>query len=108
MPRLLGPMSKDYLSSPYFSPSLNPFPKKWPPTLIYYGASETFVPSITTLTDRLKDAGVPVTSHAVIEEIPVHMSHDFLIMVNVDNGWPDEVRKCWKRIKSWTDTLGAK
>ena len=108
MTRLLGPLPKEYLSSPYFSPSLHPFPKTWPPTLVYYGASESFVPSITTLVTRLTEAGVPVTSYAAVEEIPDRFSHDFLIMVNVENGWPAEVRRCWRRVKSWTQSLSTK
>ena len=105
MVHLLGRLGKDYLSSPYFSPSLHPFPKTWPPTLIYYGATESIASSITALGTRLTEAGVSVASYATSEEIPDRFSHDFLIMVNAENQWPAEVRKCWRRIKAWEDSL---
>ncbi|KAH9932132.1 alpha/beta-hydrolase [Epithele typhae] len=107
MPRLLGSMTADHLSSPYFSPSLNPAPRHWPPTLIYYGETEQFKTSIVALESQLKNANAKVTAYAA-PGIPEYCSHDFLIMANVENGFPEEVRKCWRRVKGWAQTLEAK
>ncbi|TFK84943.1 alpha/beta-hydrolase [Polyporus arcularius HHB13444] len=104
--RLLGQLSTDHLSEPYFSPSLHPPPPgQWPPTLVYYGANESFVPSITALVTWLTQAGAPVTSYAA-EEILEKFSHDFLIFRNVELAWPARVDETWTRIRAWTRALG--
>ncbi len=105
--RLLGQLSTDHLSEPYFSPSLQPPPPgQWPPTLVYYGAAESFAPSITALVSRLMEAGVAVTSYAA-EEILEKFSHDFLIFRSVEMAWPAQVDETWARIRAWTRALGT-
>ncbi|KAH9854303.1 alpha/beta-hydrolase [Lenzites betulinus] len=102
--RILKPTSTPDLSGPYFSPALHAPPPNWPPTLIYSGAQEDFAASISTLASQFSTAGVRMESYEALE-IPPRYSHDFLIFSIVEHGWPDEVRACWARIKSWTEAL---
>ena len=103
--RLLGPLPVQHLSEPYFSPSLHaPPPEQWPPTLVYYGAAESFAPSIRALVSRLTEAGTSVTSCAA-EEILEKFSHDFLIFGSVELAWPDRVTEAWTRIRAWVRAL---
>ena len=104
--RLLGPRTPESLSDPFFSPSLHVPPPQWPPTLVYYGATERFAESIATLVSHLKDGGTSVTAYAA-ENIPERFSHDFWILVSVERGWPEEVRKSWARMKAWVDALNT-
>ncbi|KAI0778874.1 alpha/beta-hydrolase [Trametes elegans] len=103
---LLGPLPTEDLNGPYFSPGLHPPPLGWPPTLVYLGAQERFAPSITTLVSRLADAGVQVAFHEAAHILPRYR-HDFLIFRTVEETWPDEVRKCWARIRLWTEAISS-
>ena len=103
--RLLGLLSIEHLSDPYFSPSLHaPPPGQWPPTVVYYGAVEKFAPSIVALVTRLTEAGALVTSYAA-EEILEKFSHDFLIFQSVALAWPERVEETWTRIRAWVRAL---
>ncbi|KAI0368944.1 alpha/beta-hydrolase [Pilatotrama ljubarskyi] len=101
---LLGSTPVENLSRPYFSPALHLPPPRWPPTLIYSGAQENFAPSIAKLVAQLTTGGAPVTFYQAMNILPRY-AHDFLIFASVEQAWPDEVRECWARIKTWTDTL---
>ena len=70
---------------------------------MYYGKTERFVPSITALVAQL---GASATSYAA-DEVPERFSHDFWILVSVERGWPEEVRKSWARMKAWVDALNT-
>ncbi|RPD64579.1 alpha/beta-hydrolase [Lentinus tigrinus ALCF2SS1-7] len=105
--RLLGALSVEHLSDPYFSSSLHSPPQgEWPPTLVYHGAAESFAPSIVALVARLTEAGALVTSYAA-EDILEKFSHDFLIFQSVEMAWPGRVEETWTRIRAWVRALEA-
>ncbi|KAH9897663.1 alpha/beta-hydrolase [Cubamyces lactineus] len=101
---LLGPKSAQDVTTPYFSPALHSPPPQWPPTMVYSGTQEAFAPSITALVLKLKNAGAEVAFYEAPHILPRY-SHDFLIFATVEGAWPDEVRECWARIKTWADAL---
>ncbi|KAI0829017.1 alpha/beta-hydrolase [Trametes gibbosa] len=101
---ILGSLSIRDLFGPYFSPALHAPPPHWPPTLIYSGAQEGFASSICALSTQLIKAGVRVAAYEATNIRP-RFSHDFLIFDIVNQQWPDEVRTCWARIKSWMEEL---
>ncbi|KAI0640154.1 alpha/beta-hydrolase [Trametes polyzona] len=104
---LLGPLTVQDLSTPYFSPSLHPPPPNWPPTLVYSGAKEKFAPSISALVSQLRGAQAPVTFYEA-ENILPHYSHDFLIFPSAEKAWPEDVRECWTRVRAWTTSLRSR
>ncbi|OSD00885.1 alpha/beta-hydrolase, partial [Trametes coccinea BRFM310] len=103
---LLGHLPAESLTSPYFSPALQAPPSSWPSTLVYSGAQESFAQSISALVTQLRKADASVAFYEALEILPRY-SHDFLIFDTVEGAWPDEVRLCWARIKTWTEQLAA-
>ncbi|KAI0673861.1 alpha/beta-hydrolase [Trametes maxima] len=102
----LGSLPVEELWTPYFSPALHPPPSCWPPTLVYSGKDEIFATSISALVSQLRDAGANITTYEAVDILPRY-KHDFLIHNAVERTWPDEVGKCWARIKVWIGTLAS-